>query len=147
MDFVTIRTFQNYFSAHILLAKLKDAGMECYLKDEFTVTIDPILSNAVGGIKLIVKKENEMEALHLLQIFDQEYMRNAVCPKCGNQTIERVPRKTAANMLTAVLTWFFGNYAISVKNVYQCSSCGYESDTLPENFGEESVNSPEENLN
>ena len=147
MDFVTIRTFQNYFSAHILLSKLQDAGMECYLKDEFTVTIDPILSNAVGGIKLVVKKDDEKEACEILQIFDQEYMRSAVCPKCGNQTIELVPKKTTANMLTAVLTWLFGSYAISAKNVYQCSSCGYESDTLPENLQEESSNFTEENLN
>ncbi len=147
MDFVTIRTFQNYFSAHILLSKLKDAGMECYLKDEFTVTIDPILSNAVGGIKLVVKKDDEKEACELLNIFDQEYMRSAVCPKCGNQTIDLVPKKTTANMLTAVLTWIFGSYAISARNVYQCSSCGYESDTLPENFQEEFANFTEENLN
>ncbi|MEO9052702.1 MAG: hypothetical protein ABI280_12955 [Ginsengibacter sp.] len=147
MDFITIRTFQNYFSAHILLSKLKDAGMECYLKDEFTVTIDPILSNAVGGIKLIVKKDDEKEACDLLQVFDQEYIRSAVCPKCGNQTIELVPKKTTANMMTAILTWLLGSYALSAKNVYQCSSCGYESDTLPVNFQEESVNFQEENLN
>lgn len=147
MDFVTIRTFQNYFSAHILLSKLKDAGMECYLKDEFTVTIDPILSNAVGGIKLIVKKDDEKEACDLLQVFDQQYMRSAVCPKCGNQTIELVPKKTTANMMTAILTWLLGSYALSAKNVYQCSSCGYESDTLPENFQDESLNYQEENLN
>lgn len=147
MEFITIRTFQNYFSAHILLSKLKDGGMECYLKDEFTVTIDPILSNAVGGIKLVVKKEDEKEACELLRIFDQEYMRSAVCPKCGNQTIDLVPKKTTANMLTAILTWLFGSYAISAKNVYQCSSCGYESDSLPENFQEEFANFTEENLN
>ena len=121
--------------------------MECYLKDEFTVTIDPILSNAVGGIKLVVKKEDEKEACELLRIFDQEYMRSAVCPKCGNQTIDLVPKKTTANMLTAILTWLFGSYAISAKNVYQCSSCGYESDSLPENFQEEFANFTEENLN
>lgn len=147
MDFVTIRTFQNYFSAHILLSKLKDAGMECYLKDEFTVTIDPILSNAVGGIKLIVKKDDEKEACDLLQVFDQQYMRSAVCPKCGNQTIDLVPKKTTANMMTAILTWLLGSYALSAKNVYQCSSCGFESDTLPENFQDESINYQEENLN
>ncbi len=57
MDLITIRTFQNYFFAHILLTKLRSVGIECYLKDEFTVTTDPFLSNALGGIKLVVPKE------------------------------------------------------------------------------------------
>jgi len=121
--------------------------MECFLKDEFMVTIDPILSNAVGGIKLIVKKEDEKEASLLLQQFDEEYRQSAVCPKCGSKTIELVPQKTTANMLTAVLTWLFGSYAISAKNIYQCSSCGYESENLPETFPNDLMEYEEENMN
>lgn len=147
MDFVTIRTFQNYFTAHILLGKFRDAGIECFLKDEFTVTVDPILSNAVGGIKLIVKKEDEKEANLLLELFDESYRQNAVCPKCGSKTIELVPKKTTANMATAILMWLFGSYAISAKNVYHCSSCGYENETLPESFDNNKLEFQEENLN
>lgn len=134
MDLIIIRTFQNYFAAHILLTKLRSSGVDCYLKDEFTVTIDPFLSNAVGGIKLVVKKENEEEALSLLKEFDEEFRANAVCPKCGSHDIERIPKRSAANMLTAILSWLFGDYALSAENVYQCSSCKYESPTLPEAF-------------
>jgi predicted RNA-binding Zn-ribbon protein involved in translation (DUF1610 family) len=147
MDFVTIRTFQNYFTAHILLGRFRDSGIECFLKDEFLVTVDPILSNAVGGIKLIVKKEDEEEANLLLQQFDESYRQSAVCPKCGSKTIELVPKKTTANIATAILTWLFGSYAISAKNVYQCSSCGYESETLPETFHNDEMEFEEENLN
>lgn len=148
MDLITIRTFQNYFTAHILLTRFRDAGLECYLKDEFTVTVEPFLSNAVGGIKLVVKKDDEQEANLLLQQFDDAYRQSAVCPKCGSQNIELVPRKTTANIATAILTWLFGNYAISVKNVYQCSSCGYESETLPESLHEDDlIEYNEENLN
>jgi predicted RNA-binding Zn-ribbon protein involved in translation (DUF1610 family) len=145
MDFITIRTFQDYFSAHILLTKLKDAGVECYLMDEFTVTADPILSNAVGGIKLVVKKEDEEQAALWLQQFDKEYRKNSVCPRCGSATIERIAGKTPANRLTAILTWLFGGYAISARNIYHCSSCGYESESFPENFADNVI--PEENLN
>jgi predicted RNA-binding Zn-ribbon protein involved in translation (DUF1610 family) len=147
MEFVTIRTFQNYFTAHILLGRFRDSGIECFLKDEFTVTVDPILSNAVGGIKLIVKKEDEEEANLLLQQFDESYRQSAVCPKCGSKTIELVPKKTTANIATAILTWLFGSYAISVKNIYQCSSCGYESENLPETFHHDELEFEEENLN
>ena len=60
-----VKTFDNYFNANIILTKLQAAGIECYLQDEFTVTIDPILSNAIGGIKLVVKKEDGAETLRL----------------------------------------------------------------------------------
>ena len=147
MDFITVRTFQNYFSAHILLTRMRDSGIECFLKDEFTVTVDPILSNAVGGIKLVVRKEDEEEANLLLHDLDEAYRQSAICPKCGSKTIELVPKKTTANIATAILTWLFGSYAISVKNVYQCSSCGYESENLTENFQQDSLGFEEENLN
>jgi DNA-directed RNA polymerase subunit M/transcription elongation factor TFIIS len=147
MDFITIRTFQNYFTAHIFLTRMKSAGIQCFLKDEFTVTVDPILSNAVGGIKLVVRKEDEAAANNLLNEFDEAYRQSAVCPKCGNKTIELVPKQTTANIATAILTWLFGSYAISVKNVYQCSSCKYESENLTENFEHDSLEYEEENLN
>ncbi|MGN6603093.1 MAG: putative signal transducing protein [Ginsengibacter sp.] len=132
MDFVTVRTFQNYFSAHITLTKLRDAGIQCFLKDEFTVTVDPILSNAVGGIKLVVAKDQEEAAFQLLNEFDEAYRKTVACPRCGSKSIELVPKQTTGNLATAILTWLFGSYAISAKNVYRCSSCGYESESLPE---------------
>jgi predicted RNA-binding Zn-ribbon protein involved in translation (DUF1610 family) len=132
MELVTIRTFDNYFSANILLTKLRDAGIQCYLKDEYTVTIDPLLTNAVGGIKLVINKEDSDEVFALLQQFDDDYRRNAVCPKCGSHNIDLVPRRNAANMLTAIISWLFSDYAVSVENVYKCNGCGYESSTLPE---------------
>jgi len=93
MELVTVRTFTNYFSANILLSKLRDGGIQCYLKDEFTVTMDPILTNAVGGIKLIVNNDDLPEVLEIIKHFDDEYRQNAVCPKCGSHNIELVPKK------------------------------------------------------
>lgn len=131
MDFVTVRTFNNYLSANMLLARLRDGGIHCFLKDEFTVTVDPILTGAVGGIKLIVDKKDESEVLALLAVFDQEFLDQATCPNCGAHQMELVPRRSAPNMITAVLSWLFSSYAVSVENVYKCGNCGYESKTLP----------------
>lgn len=132
MELITLRAFDNYFQAHLLLTKLRDSGLECYLKDEYTVTIDPLLSNAIGGIKLVVKKKDAEEAYELLRIFDEEILQNTHCPKCGSNQILLVPKKTTENYVTAILSWLFSSYAVSAENVYQCSNCGYESKTLPE---------------
>lgn len=140
MELVTVRTFTNYFSANILLSKLRDGGIQCFLKDEYTVTMDPLLMNAVGGIKLVVNRDDAAEVLELIRHFDEDYRRNAVCPKCGSHNIDLVPKRTTANLATAILSWLFSSYAVSAENVYKCGTCGYESETLPETMNNISAN-------
>jgi predicted RNA-binding Zn-ribbon protein involved in translation (DUF1610 family) len=147
MELVTVRTFNNSISANLLLAKLRNGGIECYLKDEYTVTTDPFLTNAVGGIKLVVKKEDAPEVFELLRQLDKDFQNKVVCPKCGSHDIERVPKRSAANMITAILSWIFSNYAVSAEDVYKCSNCGYESSVLPESLDVDADRFDPENLN
>jgi hypothetical protein len=67
MDFVQIRTFDNYIYANITLGMLQDAGINCHLKDEYTITIDPFLSPALGGMKLMVHPSQVQRAIELLE--------------------------------------------------------------------------------
>ena len=66
MDFIQVRSYDNYIYAHIVLSMLQDAGINCHLKDEYTITIDPLLSPALGGIKLMVAGSQLERALQLL---------------------------------------------------------------------------------
>ncbi len=133
MDFVILKTFDNYFSANIILTRLQDAGIHCHLKDEYTVTIDPILSNAIGGIKLAVDVNDETAARVLLQQFHNDYVKSAVCPQCLRHEIEYVVSQKPANIITSIFTWIFASYAVAPAMVYKCANCGYESKSLPEN--------------
>jgi len=132
MELITLRAFDNYFSANILLTKLRDAGIQCYLKDEYTVTIDPLLSNAIGGIKVVIRKEDAPQAVALLQTFDTEYKNNITCPKCHSHDMTLVPKQSVENLFTAIASWLFSAYAVSAENVYKCNNCGFESKELPE---------------
>ncbi len=67
MQFIQIRSFDNYIFAHITLSMLQDAGINCHLTDEYTITIDPFLSPALGGMKLMVAEPQLQRALDLLQ--------------------------------------------------------------------------------
>lgn len=70
MKFVLLRAYDNYIPAHIALGRLKEEFINCYLQDEYSVTIDPFLSNAIGGIKLMVadtQAERAFEILNTLQ--------------------------------------------------------------------------------
>jgi hypothetical protein len=66
MNFVQIRSFDNYVYAHISMTMLQDAGINCHLKDEHTVTLDPFLSPALGGMKLMVYPSQVERAVELL---------------------------------------------------------------------------------
>jgi Putative prokaryotic signal transducing protein len=66
VNFIQIGSYDNYIYAHIVLAKLQDSGINCHLKDEYTITIDPLLSPALGGIKLMVAATQVDRALKLL---------------------------------------------------------------------------------
>ena len=66
MNFIQVRSYDNYIYAHIVLSMLQDSGINCHLKDEYTITIDPLLSPALGGIKLMVADSQLERALELL---------------------------------------------------------------------------------
>ena len=132
MDYVLLRAFDNYINASMILARLDEEGITCYLKDEYTVTIDPILSNAVGGIKLMVHPGDFEEASQLLAGFDKDYRNSLRCPKCGSKDVEYITKPGVKNWTTAILSWFFSSYAIAGEQVYHCFACEHEFKDLPE---------------
>lgn len=127
MEFVLLNTYANYVDAHIARGVLEEEGINCWLKDENTVTIDPILTNAIGGIKLMVSGEQAQKAWSLLEAIRKECKKNSPCPKCGSMNVELVstPRK-AINWLSAITTFFLGDYAMAIDKVYHCFDCGNE---------------------
>lgn len=127
MEFILLKTYTNYIDAHIARGVLEEAGINCWLKDENTVTIDPVLAYAVGGIKVMVVKEQAARASVLLEDLRKESKKKTACPQCGSTNIELVstPRK-ARNWLSALITFFLGEYAITVDRVYHCFDCGKE---------------------
>lgn len=128
MEFVAIQSFNNYVEAHITMGRLQQQHINCWLKDEYTVTIDPILTNAIGGIKLMVAKVQAGRALDILQTIANESRLHYACPQCSSHNIQLVttPRK-AVNWLSALATWLLGSYAIGVRQVWHCFACGHET--------------------
>ena len=127
MSFVILNAYSNYVDAHIARGVLEEEGINCWLKDEHTVTIDPILTNAVGGIKIMVHKDQAERAGGLLAALKKEQQEKIFCPKCNSHNIELVstPRK-AMNWLSAITTFFLGDYAIKTDKVNHCFDCKHE---------------------
>jgi|SRR3569833_1207548 hypothetical protein len=124
MEFILLESFTNYIDAHILLGRLQEEGINCWLKDENTVTINPIWTGAVGGIKLMVAKEQKERAFELLQQFLQQTKSSLACPKCGSNDIQLIssPRK-AINWFSALASFLLGDYAIAANKTWHCFTC------------------------
>jgi DNA-directed RNA polymerase subunit RPC12/RpoP len=125
--FVVAQVFSNYINANIIMGRLEEEGIKCWLKDENTVTIDPILTNAVGGIKLMVAESQAERAFELLREFRKEQQYALKCPRCGSGDIEFVttPRKVS-NWLGVIFGFLFTDYALAPDKVYHCFNCGFE---------------------
>ncbi|MEM9024159.1 MAG: hypothetical protein AAGB22_10480, partial [Bacteroidota bacterium] len=57
----------------LIQPRLDDAGIAYHLKDEHTVAIDPMISNAIGGIKLMVAEQDVPEVVALLKDADSAF--------------------------------------------------------------------------
>jgi len=127
MDFVVLKTYDNYVSAHIDKGRLEEEGINCWLKDEHSVTINPVLTNAVGGIKLMVVSSQSERAAGILRTLDNKNKASHPCPKCNSLNIELVstPRK-ASNWFSAIMGLFLTSFAPKIDLVYHCFDCGYE---------------------
>lgn len=88
MDFVELRTFDNYIEANIVLNMLRHHEINCHLKDEHIITIDPFLSPALGGMKLMVHHADVEKAWDLMDKAEQDYLKNIACPVCHSHTLE-----------------------------------------------------------
>ena len=132
MTYLPIRSYDNYIAANLELALLRDSGFDCYIKDEYTVTIDPLLSPALGGMKLMVEAGGADRALEVLKASDAYYLQTVPCPFCKHPSLELVTQTTDhrswKDKMKSML--LYGQEQMT-KMFYRCSNCSHEFDTLP----------------
>lgn len=132
MKFRLLTSYNDYITANLRMQQLESEGIRCVLQDEHSVTINPIFSNAVGGIKLLVYEEQWDRAVEIMTRLEEEYRNAARCPRCGTPGLQLGPVSPQhANWLTRLFSWLFGNYGDPESLVYHCSHCGYEMKELP----------------
>ncbi len=127
MTFSPLYTFNNYIDANLYMMHLQEEGINCWLKDEHTVTIDPIISNAMGGIKLMVHESQKERAAELLRIILNKERLQTPCSKCGSYNVEYIiTNRKPLNWLSAISTFILGDFAMAPHKVYHCFDCGEE---------------------
>lgn len=127
MEFVILKSFTNYIDAHIALGRMKDGGIDCWLKNENTTTVMPIWTTALGGIQLMVAKEQEGEATALLNAMEAERRAQMRCPECDSANVEYINTvRKPLNWLSAIVTFVLGDMALLPEQRYHCFTCGHE---------------------
>ncbi len=74
-NLVTVGVFQFVAEAELMQSSLEDQGIPAYLANEHIISMDWLLSAAVGGVKLQVAREDAEEATRIVNEF-QSKQRN-----------------------------------------------------------------------
>jgi hypothetical protein len=68
---VVIRSYRDVTEAMVDRSKLESSGIECFLYDDNLIRLDWFVSNAIGGVKLVVSQNDAGEALKILDDVSQ----------------------------------------------------------------------------
>ncbi len=116
-SFTTIAVFQYSAEAQIIKGKLEAENIKVFLADEYTVDTDPLVSNAIGGVKLKVYTEQVDVAKNIIKKIDESLLiQQVVCKKCNTSNFSL--RITFNNL-------FLKLFPVNGKFDYHCKSCNY----------------------
>jgi hypothetical protein len=133
---VTIRTFRDLPEALLAKGSLDSAGMKCALVDDNIVRMDWFWSNAMGGVKVLVNREDVTVAEEILaQPIPEHFDVSGVgeyeqprCPKCGSLDINFRELQSSAYLSMAL------NVPIPFhRRAWRCHTCEveWEDDGVP----------------
>ena len=94
-DYTILTVFEYSTEGQVIKSKLESEGIKTMLMDEKTIDSDPLLSQAIGGVKLLVHNEDLEKAI---SIYDnvREYEKTSrgeeiFCPNCKSERILVAP--------------------------------------------------------
>jgi len=133
MGLITFKTFDNSIDAHILKIKLESEGITCFLFDEHMVSVNPLYSQLIGGIKLKINEEDLIHAKNVVLELEQtpyttEDEQVITCPKCSSAHIQSGYKsmKSIWSVFSAIISFLLFIFPIYRKDVYKCLDCGNE---------------------
>ena len=94
-NYIILDVFEYSTEAHVMKSKLDSEGIKTMLMDEKTIDTDPMISQAIGGVKLLVHKDdldNAVEIYNVIRTYVKDEKGNSkTCPSCGSDWILVAP--------------------------------------------------------
>ena len=117
--FYTLASFDYPADVQILKGKLEFEGIPVFLRDEHTLNSDPMISNAIGGVKLQVYYSDREKALEIYDDIRAYAVDEAgvpiVCPNC---------KKMKSEVYYTRKGIFYKLFPFFEKRKYKCLNCG-----------------------
>ncbi|QOD60090.1 DUF2007 domain-containing protein [Polaribacter haliotis] len=104
-DYTILAVFIYSTEAHVTKSRLDSEGFNTMLMDETTIDTDPLVSNAIGGVKLLVHNKDFEKAAKIyneIRTYQKDKNGKALfCIKCNSNRILIAPiqRKNVFYML------------------------------------------------
>ncbi len=126
--FITVARFNYSSEAQIIKGRFEADGIKVFLADEFTIDTDPLVSQAIGGVKLKVLKEDSLKAKNILKDISKyslnEEGKAINCPKCKSDKVELFSTINSVKSLIAFMeSLIFGVLPFYTKYEYRCEAC------------------------
>ncbi|MDO7171082.1 DUF2007 domain-containing protein [Mariniflexile sp. AS56] len=135
--FKTIARFQYSSEAQIIKGRLEADGIQVLLYDNITIDTDPLISNAIGGVKLKVLSHQAEEAegiLNSINKFSVDNEGDAIkCPNCKSEKTNLYTTVKDGKAFFAFIFAFIVNILTTAlpfytKYKYKCEACKTEFD-------------------
>ena len=129
--FELVGVYQYSSEAIIFKGKLESEGIEVFMKDNYTIEANPLYSNAVGGVKLLVSKKDYTKAMKIISQVSEYSLDDASqlmkCPNCGAEQIDLVTSiKDLKSLFAFVFSMFLVLLPFYTKHKYKCEKCKFE---------------------
>jgi len=132
-NFILLKQFDDPIQARLFIAKLENEGIQCIIENENLIAMDPLLSNAIGGINIKIHKADYSNAKEIIHLLENSTMTNdedeiIKCPNCNSDKlfIGQKSMKGVIGILSALLSILFLVYSIFYETRKKCKSCGNE---------------------
>ncbi len=117
--FYLLASFEYAADVQIIKGKLESEGIPVFLRDENTLNSDPLISNAIGGVKLQVyskDKERALEIYNDVRAYAVDENNNPIkCPNCKAEKSEAYYNSKGL---------FYKLFPFFEKRKYKCLNCG-----------------------
>ncbi|WP_029033976.1 DUF2007 domain-containing protein [Salinimicrobium terrae] len=129
--FSTVAVFQYSAEAQIIKGRLQAEGIETFLADNHTIDTDPLVSNAIGGVKLKVHKRNQEQALQVLGSINKYSVdddgEQISCPKCHGKKVELFSNMKGLQFFFFLsLSFLIYVLPMRIKRDYYCATCNHK---------------------
>ncbi|HMB61910.1 MAG TPA: hypothetical protein VKN36_02480 [Eudoraea sp.] len=117
-EFYTLGAFEYVAEVQIIKGKLESEGITVFLRDENTLNTDPLISSAIGGVKLQVYSRDRNAAIEIYNEIRNYAIDDTGLPvKCPNCKAEKSEVYYSRRGIFNKLFPFFE------KRKYKCTGC------------------------